>query len=150
MTNLRTAAQQALKALEKVKYGLWEEDSREGRALITALRAALAEPCPCGDRPAAQCPGEWEPGCDLGNNPKYARRVQEPVQEPVKQCMSHGECFGGECIYTSLPQRKPLSAVDLRALYDRHAAYQEEGPEISGWWDFARAIERAHKIGGEG
>jgi hypothetical protein len=54
-------------------------------ALIAALRAALAEPCPCGDRPAAQCPGEWEPGCDLGNNPKYARRVnlQEPVQEPV-------------------------------------------------------------------
>lgn len=47
------------------------------------------------------------------------------------------------------PQRKPLSAIDLRALYDRHAACQEEGPETSGWWDFARAIERAHGIGGE-
>ena len=31
--------------------------------------------------------------------------LAEPVQEPVKQCMAHGECFGGECIYTSSPQR---------------------------------------------
>jgi hypothetical protein len=43
MTDLRTAALRALEALEKVKYGLWEEDSREGRALITALRAALEQ-----------------------------------------------------------------------------------------------------------
>jgi predicted Fe-S protein YdhL (DUF1289 family) len=44
MTTLREAAQQALEALEKVKHGQWEEDSREGRALITALRAALEQP----------------------------------------------------------------------------------------------------------
>ena len=43
--------------------------------------AALAEPCPCGDRPAAQCPGEWEPGCDLGNNPKYAKRLEMTPKE---------------------------------------------------------------------
>ena len=49
-------------------------------------------------------------------------------------------------LYTAPPQRKPLKMVDLRALYDRHAAYQEEGPEASGWWDFARAVERAHGI----
>ena len=46
MTTLREAAQQALEALEKVKHGQWEEDSREGRALITALRAALEQPEP--------------------------------------------------------------------------------------------------------
>ena len=53
-----------------------------------------------------------------------------------------------EPLYTAPPQRpaEPLSEVDLRALYDRHAACQEEGPEISGWWDFARAVERAHGI----
>jgi hypothetical protein len=49
-----------------------------------AHRAALeqTERCSCGDRPKGKCPGEWEPGCDMGNNPKYARRVpleQEPV-----------------------------------------------------------------------
>ncbi len=33
------------------------------------------ERCSCGDRFMDKCPGEWEPGCDLGNNPKYARKV---------------------------------------------------------------------------
>jgi hypothetical protein len=28
-----------------------------------------------------KCPGEWEPGCDLGNNPKYARKV--PLEQPA-------------------------------------------------------------------
>jgi hypothetical protein len=82
MTTLREAAQQALEALELVTDLTNHDD--EIYDAITALRAALAEPCPCGDRPAAECPGEWEPGCDLGNNPKYAKRVNlaEPVQEP--------------------------------------------------------------------
>lgn len=41
---------------------------------IAALRAALAEQkCSCGDRPADHCPGEWEPGCDLGANEKHAK-----------------------------------------------------------------------------
>lgn len=35
--------QQALNALEKVKHSQWDEDSHDGRALITALRAALAQ-----------------------------------------------------------------------------------------------------------
>ena len=46
-------------------------------------------------------------------------------------------------LYAAPPQRLPLTAFDLRALYDRHAACQEEGPETSGWWDFARAVEKA-------
>ena len=60
---------------------------------MTNLRtAALAGPCPCGDRPADQCPGEWEPGCDLGNNPKYAKQAEPkgggnlppPLQVPTE------------------------------------------------------------------
>lgn len=80
---LRAAAQQALEALQALRLGM--PDSVLTRSLdqrIDALRAALAEPCPCGDRPAAQCPGEWEPNCDLGNNPAYARRVE--IQRPAE------------------------------------------------------------------
>ncbi len=33
----------------------------------------MNERCPCGDRLKKECPGEWEPGCDLGANPLYAR-----------------------------------------------------------------------------
>jgi predicted RNase H-like nuclease (RuvC/YqgF family) len=36
--------------------------------------------CNCGDREASKCPGEWEPGCDLGANPKYAKVV--PFEQP--------------------------------------------------------------------
>lgn len=100
MTALREAAQQALEALQNCADG--EDDVLLTRDALAALRAALtedalqrftdvnqeieaalAEPCPCGDRSAAECPGDWEPGCDLGNNPKYAKRVNlaEPVQE---------------------------------------------------------------------
>jgi hypothetical protein len=32
--------------------------------------------CMCKDRALSDCPGEWEPGCDLGNNAKYVRVVQ--------------------------------------------------------------------------
>jgi hypothetical protein len=35
---------------------------------------APAEPlCMCKDRVLSKCPGEWEPGCDLGANEKYVQ-----------------------------------------------------------------------------
>ena len=83
MSTQPEAIQQALEALENVRRFLYGLDDD-----ITALRAALAEQkCPCGDRPAEQCLGEWEPGCDMGSNPKYAKVAehtpQQKVQEPV-------------------------------------------------------------------
>ena len=43
--------------------------------------------CQCKDRVASGCPGEWEPGCDLGNNPAHARGVDpaESAAGKVKQ-----------------------------------------------------------------
>ena len=115
----RAVVEQALGALESV-YG----DSCDA---LHALRAALAQQ-------------QAKPqGCDHCRHPLYAAtrcrvcgRVTEqaePVQEP--------------------PQRKPLTQEQLYALYDEHATHQEEGPAMSGWFDFARAIERAHGIGGQ-
>ncbi len=37
--------------------------------------------CPCKDRPASQCPGEWEKGCDLGANPKHVAVHNETPEE---------------------------------------------------------------------
>lgn len=50
-----------------------------------ALRAAAAAAlCACKDRPAADCPGEWDPGCDLGANPAHVRVAQPAASgEPV-------------------------------------------------------------------
>jgi hypothetical protein len=32
--------------------------------------------CMCKDRALSACPGEWEPGCDLGNNPDHVSIVE--------------------------------------------------------------------------
>ena len=81
MTDLRAAAHQALEAWDggDVKW------FANGYQVMDALRTALEQPeqCSCGDRIEAQCPGEWEPGCDLGNNPKYAKRV--PLEQPEQE-----------------------------------------------------------------
>ena len=52
-------------------------------------------------------------------------------------------------LYTTPPQRKPLSDEDLRKLADKHLFYQPEGYEVSGVFALARAIEAAHGIKGE-
>jgi hypothetical protein len=33
--------------------------------------------CACKDRALSACPGEWEPGCDLGANEKYVQVFDE-------------------------------------------------------------------------
>jgi hypothetical protein len=137
--------------------------------------AALAEPCPCGDRPAAQCPGEWEPGCDLGNNPKYAKRVEmtpkelaasikrgekwkvaEPVEKPVAWFhtdfgsleLSRVQRVGWKPLYAAPPQRKPLSEQEIWHTYKNLWMFHpSEEPRLAGdVLKFARAIERAHGI----
>lgn len=40
-----------------------------------------APKCACGDRAADTCPGEWEPGCDLGNNAAHVRVHQTTPEE---------------------------------------------------------------------
>ena len=66
----RAVLQQALEALEGIATALREEDVL-GRDIELLL--------------------------DAITNLRAA--LAEPVQELVKQCMAHGECFGGECIY---------------------------------------------------
>ncbi len=104
------------------------------------------EQCSCGDRPKNQCPGEWEPGCDLGNNPKYARRV--PLeQEPVAwlypegfEALKNGKCWtaygtkqGVDCsipVYLNgavAPKVEPAQAEC--AGFDSQPASQRKQPE---------------------
>ena len=129
MTTLREAAQQALEALWFANAQHWFGSQTIEKA-IASLQAALAQ------------------------------QEQEPVAWMVYTLDGKSVCvtdnpndFTPEHralpLYTAPPQRKPLTPVDLRSLYERYATYQEEGPEASGWWDFARAIERAHGIGGQ-
>lgn len=43
--------------------------------------------CACGEMLLVQCPGEWEPGCDLGANEAHVRVGEGPAEdgsEPLK------------------------------------------------------------------
>jgi hypothetical protein len=115
MTDLRDAARQALEALEKVKYGLWEEDSREGRALITALKAALEQP--------EQEPVAWTTMPDADDWMFVSGTEKPPLP---------GEWHP---LYTHPPRRewRSLSEEEFGYIYVRSATHEE----------FARAIEAA-------
>lgn len=47
--------------------------------------------CPCKDRAAHLCPGEWEPGCDLGANEKFVRVVDIAGAESVRPKFANRE-----------------------------------------------------------
>jgi hypothetical protein len=155
MTTLREAAQQALEALENGNR-TWEA--------MRVISAALEQPeqCACGDRPKENCPGEWEPGCDLGNNPKYARRVPleqpEQEQEPVAwMCADEDLVRKGYSrfsrtkdgawsipVYTHPPRREWLGLTE-EEIVDIWAAVSEDYNDEINIIELGRAIEQALK-----
>lgn len=123
--SLREAAQQALEALEQIRTPLRINtalDAYDVSRAIAALRTALAE--------SEQEPVAWK-DTTYGN--------------------LHHQNFGG-CIplYTHPPQRKPLTDEEIRDTAKQYAlglAFPYDGPTTPEL--FARAIERAHGIGGD-
>lgn len=139
------------RAFSKSKLGIEPADNR--KAFYAGWEAALAEQkCPCGDRPAEQCLGEWEPGCDMGSNPKYAKVAepapQQEVQEPVYE-MHRGElCYrsteddqsygmlcpvndlpNGTKLYTHpAPVREPLTPEQIKELRKK-----QPSEDLCGW-----------------
>ena len=96
MTTLRTAAQQALEALEKYQQMMLAEAGCRwggGDAAITALRAALAQEQ--AEPVQEPTPGEYhgwvlrEVLFDRGEPVGHREPAQEPVQEPVAWMHPH-------------------------------------------------------------
>ena len=50
-----------------------EHDTPANVGSTERLGAGEEARCVCGDRALSECPGEWEPGCDLGNNEKFVK-----------------------------------------------------------------------------
>jgi hypothetical protein len=130
--------------------------TEECKAAASALRAALAEQERTGWPPGLLQDDSRDLSRWLAGKPDAMQRAREVLHadptdpgHDVGVLREHVRHLERRVRELAPPQRQPLSAIDLRALYDRHAACQEEGPEISGWWDFARAIERAHGIKGQ-
>ena len=126
MSDLRTAAQQALKVLEA---GTDVDPIFAGETEV-ALRAALVEPV----KPVAQVhPNHLKPTDD---GKPWCREVLLYSGDHNGD-LSKGENYRVK-LYTAPPQRKPLTEEEIERITDEH------------WPDFVaftRAVERAHGIG---
>ena len=128
--NLREAAQQALEALEALQGGCTDHDDGTVEAItvwcpeiITALRAALAEP----QEPVAYIHRQ-------GNHWEVSERFLLDDEK--------ARGWTEEPLYTAPPQRKPLTDEEIRQAADQRGIVIVGEAMIA----FARAIERAHKI----
>lgn len=77
--NLKAALELELSATElsvgihyDVLQAYAEKHNLDYNELCRTVRQSTEPRCGCGDRPLSECPGEWEPGCDLGSNERYA------------------------------------------------------------------------------
>jgi len=148
--SLREAALKALSALEYTAYGE-RPPAPEVRDALTALRTALAE------EPDAS--GLYHrPVHKDSPNARPAFAVRAEAEEPVawmkiedpwggnEAHFSRDEQVGWTALYTHPPRREPLTEEGVRRLYREAWTPESEANEVLA---FARAIERAHGIGGE-
>ena len=145
MSDLRKAAQALVVRWDTPA---WKDAPHTGQ-YIDALRAALAQPEPCADED--DC--DYMPWCRIRKICRLAQTEQEP--QPVGWFEApHGAFRASPCfqlkfpsqllawsvpLYTALPQRKPLTDEEIdEIIYS-----------MADCFSFARAIEKAHGIGGE-
>ena len=130
MNDLRKAAQMAMTALACLDYdtsgAVIDGPNKEiADDVYAALNVALAQP-------------ELEPVAWMyvsPDNHEILRLHKLGATAPVG--------WAEHPLYTAPPQRQPLTQEQILSLFDSHNVYG------SKWVDFARAIEKAHGIGGE-
>ena len=138
MTTLREAAQQALEYLDAPSAKLWPAGTQH--RIITDLKSALAEP--------VQAPVAWRTFDGEGG---YDYRAYEDNEDYAKQWNARNQRHVGwvEPLYLAPPQRRPLTdeEIDQRYYVSTGQMLREQDKRLA--FLFARAIERAHGIGGQ-
>ena len=140
MTDLRTAAQQALEALEEYQSKGAPFLACDGA--VDDLRAALAQ----------QAEHICDTHCTWADHAAGCVRA-EPVQEPV--AISDGtfnhDCPIGTLLYTAPPRQKPLTDAEIPALAEqvlKLSVYYDVWALLGtdGLVALVRAVEQAHGI----
>jgi hypothetical protein len=103
----------------------WEEQGIKHIPVYSDAQptADLQALCACKDRPADKCPGKWEPGCDLGNNPKHVR-VHTPTPDEIKatEAKTRNQCPGpGDALRWALKDCGVTCATDGSAYFNEFA-----------------------------
>ena len=170
MTTHKEALKLALEALESFvqpdscEHGFWWEDCPNDTCekvkdmkAITAIKEALAHPeqCKYGQEPKSCTSSPMD--CQCAIDATLAQPEQEPVGEVSKAgfgdypviCWRKGYVAKiGDKFYTTPPQRKPLTYVDLRRIANQCGlgANGVSARTQATVDNFARAIEAEHGI----
>jgi len=147
MTTQTEALKLALEALETSARN-WPSDSII--EAITAIKEVLAQP---EQERCVGCEACIDTACGRDECPKGWPKAAQPEQEPVACVVPHGATMRLEWasvdaahnakigpLYTTTPQRKPLTDEEIGAILEGVNAY---GTRL---YTFARAIEAAHGI----
>ena len=139
MNDLRQAAQQALKYLDAPSAKLWPAGMQH--RIITALRAALAEPDidPVDEYRKGFIAGQ----IDMRDRPEeqpdpvawMTVRLGAPIQTTARNAVATEWARWGEVkpLYAAPPQREPLTDEVIADLWHQNGGYHHH---------FARALER--------
>lgn len=78
--------------------------------------------CPCGEKARVDCDYEWGPGCDLGNNPAYARRAPDDISLAVDKSLG----------IVRAPLEADIDPSDREAIADVFREIYGPGPVTQG------------------
>ena len=129
--SLREAAEKALEALELAIHTTYSDMVLERcNEADKALRTALAE---------AEEPVAWYRPSEEGYDSAFRDHAT------VVACTGN-KWEGWIPLYTHPPRREPLTEEEIRRLYRKAWTPESEADEVLA---FARAVERAHGVGGD-
>ena len=136
MNDLRTAAQQALEAMDKATRFMSDSDYKKLNQAIEELRAALAEPV----EPVAKVELMM-----TGGNAGLATRIVE-IDDHLRERLRPGQL-----LYTAPPPRKPLTQEEIPALAEqvlKLSVYYDVWALLGtdGLVALVRAVEAKHGI----
>ena len=133
-----------------------------GLGLSEGLGAVSEARCICKDRALSACPGEWEPGCDLGNNVAHVRggaQIQK-LQADLAQVQAYAAALNARCVADAPDAERyrwlrdnPLWSVGYRVKPRtgfKEWRMRDEGDYWGNWWptheqavDHAMALDSA-------
>jgi hypothetical protein len=97
-----------------------EQDASDLSAAVDQMREVMGKYCECRARMAGDCPGTWEPGCDMGANEAHAVPAGEDAEAALQQAINLGEFPNlAEFVENAPKVLERYGAKDLNELIDK-------------------------------
>lgn len=136
-----------------LQAGDWLQHAIEEAAdlLLYLVRLRETMPCACKDRPDSQCPGEWEAGCDLGNNEAHIRVSPPEASAALDAALGIDRTGQDRAAYLARWEDAPEWAEWLAEDEDGGCFWFDAHPAlmVGGWsaWELKATPSRSYPAG---